>query len=42
MGKPNAQFIREEHDALTNASTVFANFDDMAASPSYVQPELPL
>jgi hypothetical protein len=36
-----AQFIRDEHDALSNPTTLFANFDEMAASPSYVQPELP-
>ncbi len=38
-GKTRADFVREEHDALTNASTMFGNFDEMASSDSYVQPE---
>jgi replication-associated recombination protein RarA len=41
QGKTKAQFIREEHDALTDPTTVFVNFDEMAASREYVQPELP-
>jgi hypothetical protein len=40
-GKTRAQFIREEHDALSNSTSMFANFDEMAASAEYVQPELP-
>jgi hypothetical protein len=41
-GKTKAQFLREEQDALTDASSIFANFDDMLESESYVQPRLDL
>ena len=39
LGRTKRLFIVEEHDALSNAATVFANFDEMAASSTYVQPE---
>jgi replication-associated recombination protein RarA len=39
MGKTKEQFIREEHDALTEPLTIFDNFDQMAASPTYVKPK---
>jgi hypothetical protein len=41
LGRTKEQFLRDEHEALTNASTVFVNFDEMVASADYVQPELP-
>ena len=41
-GKTKAHFMPEEHDALVDPVTMFANFDTMAASDSYVQPELDL
>ena len=40
MGKTKQGFIREEHDALADPTTIFANFDEMAATTSYVQPKL--
>lgn len=40
MGKTKAQFIVEEHAALTNSTTIFRNFDEMAASETFIQPEL--
>jgi hypothetical protein len=39
-GRTRKQFIRDEHDALAESSTIFTNFDEMAASDTYVQPEL--
>jgi replication-associated recombination protein RarA len=41
LGKTKQQFLINEHDALTDATTLFANFDQMASSETYVQPELP-
>lgn len=42
MGMTKQRFLRDEHDALTDAETIFLNFDDMLASDEYVQPELDL
>ena len=39
-GKTRRILLRDEHDALTDPTTIFANFDQMLASESYVQPEL--
>jgi hypothetical protein len=39
-GKTKKQFIREEHDALVRPMTLFENFDEMAASRTYVEPQL--
>jgi hypothetical protein len=39
-GKTRADFLRLEHDALSDATTIFANADEMIDSPTYVQPEL--
>jgi hypothetical protein len=39
-GKTRKQFVREEHDALGDAPSLFENFDEMAASDEYVQPKL--
>ncbi len=39
-GRTKAQFIRDEHEALAGRTSIFANFDQMAASDTYVQPEL--
>jgi hypothetical protein len=41
-GKTRSDFLRDEHDALTNSTAVFGNFDEMAASGTYVEPTLPL
>lgn len=41
-GKTKSQFIREEHDALVDSTSIFANVDAMIDSESYVQPELDL
>ena len=40
QGKTRTHFIRDEHEALSDASTMFANFDEMADSDSYVQAKL--
>ena len=42
MGRTEAEFLRDEHEALTNATTVFVKFDEMVASAESVQPELDL
>lgn len=39
MGMTKAQFVRDEHDALTDPVTLFANIDEMIDSPAYVEPE---
>lgn len=39
-GMTKAQFLRDEHDALVDATTIFANFDEVAATDEYVEPEL--
>jgi hypothetical protein len=41
-GMTKQQFLRDEHHALSRSSTIFANFEEMAASETYVQPELDL
>jgi hypothetical protein len=41
MGRTRQQFLRDEHEALSRPTTIFANFDEMVVSDSYVQPELP-
>jgi hypothetical protein len=41
-GRTRKQFLRDEHEALSPATTIFVNFDEMVASDSYVQPELSL
>jgi hypothetical protein len=39
-GKTRREFLRDEHDALSDATTVFSNADEMIDSDGYVQPEL--
>jgi replication-associated recombination protein RarA len=39
-GRTKAQFFVDEHEALSDSSSIFANFDQIAASPTYVQPKL--
>jgi replication-associated recombination protein RarA len=41
-GGTRAQFIVDEHEALTNPSSMFTNFREMAESPVYVQTQLDL
>jgi hypothetical protein len=41
-GKTKQDFLRDEHAALTDPVTMFANFDEMVDSPIYVAPELDL
>jgi replication-associated recombination protein RarA len=41
-GKTKADFVREEHDALTDQQTLFTNFDEMADSSEYVEPQVDL
>ena len=38
-GLTKADFIRAEHDALVNSTSIFRNFDEMAKGQRYVQPE---
>ena len=38
-GLNKRDFIRAEHDALTDSSTIFANVDEMIESDEYVQPK---
>jgi hypothetical protein len=40
-GKTKEQFLAEERAALTEPSSIFRNADEMVASPTYVQPQLP-
>jgi hypothetical protein len=39
-GRTRRQFLRDEHEAVSQPTTIFVNFDRMVASDSYVQPEL--
>lgn len=41
-GKSHEDFIREEHDALSNASTMFRNFDEMVETWGYCDPDIDL
>jgi hypothetical protein len=41
-GKTRRDFIRAEHVALADPTTIFTNFDEMAASDGYVQPRFDL
>ena len=41
-GKTREQFLVDEHEALADASSMFANWRQMATSETYVQPELDL
>lgn len=38
MGKTRRDFLVEEHEALTDQSTLFDNFDEMVGSDDYVPP----
>jgi hypothetical protein len=38
-GKTRAGFIRQEHDALSDGSSIFKNADAMIDSAAWVQPE---
>ena len=39
MGKTKADFLREEEEALVNRTSMYANLDQMIASPTFVEPE---
>ena len=41
-GATKRTFLRTEHDALTDPTTIFGNVDEMLDSPRYVQPQLDL
>lgn len=41
-GKTKEDFFKEEHDALADASSMFRNFDEMADTWGYVEPDVDL
>jgi hypothetical protein len=39
-GRTKRDFLRDEHDALVDPTSIFANFDEMLDADSYVEPRL--